>query len=146
MVANELIRYLNVQQYRYGGNEWRLGPFEIKNKAQTVANRRYADVPYYGKLYVLTSVRSFSAAVDFAMLVKDNRLGTLIGEAPGNLPDSYGDAAFFALPRSNIFMQISTKTFHRVDGEAAGRSVEPDIPCAAVDAEEALYQKIAERP
>lgn len=146
LAADELIRYLNVRQYRHGSSEWRLGPFLLKNEARTVENRRYTENTFCGKLYVLTSARSFSAAVDFAMLVKDNRIGTLIGEEPGNLPDSYGDAAFFALPHSNIFMQISTKSFHRVDGSAAGRPVEPDIPCAAEDAERELYQKIAERP
>lgn len=146
MVADEFIRYLNVREYQTWGSEWRLGAFEIKNEARTVENKRYTDAPYYGKLYVLTAAYTFSSGMDFAMLVKDNHMGTLIGEAPGNLPDSCGDVAMFSLPHSGIYMQISTKRYHRIDREQAGLPVEPDVPCAAAEAMDKLYETIAGRP
>lgn len=36
-------------------------------------------------VYVLTDVYTYSSGMDFAMLVADNHLGTLIGEPCGNL-------------------------------------------------------------
>ena len=85
--------------------------------------------------------------MEFAEFVRDNDLGTIIGEAPGNDPNSYGDVAYFSLPNSHIFMQISTKNWVRADRNAPEGLIIPDIECDIThyeDSREALYNAISE--
>ena len=142
LVGDAFISYLNTYSYRSWGMRWRLGPFVLSRAGDKVKNDRQKDLLFRGNVYVLTSAQTFSAAMDFAMLIHDNGLGTLIGEPPGNLPDSYGDVAFFSLPRSGIFMQISTKQWTRIDETLAGTPIEPEVPCPAADAMKALYREL----
>ncbi len=44
----------------------------------------YDDLTFNGPVYVLTSANSFRSAILFAQYIKDNLMGTLIGEEPGN--------------------------------------------------------------
>lgn len=61
-----------------------------------------------------------------------------------NAPNGYGDIAMFALPNSQLFMQISTKQFFRIDQDNPSDLVEPDIPCENDNAMEVLYDTIAD--
>ncbi len=132
LVADEFIRHLDVDAYKTWGCDWRLGPFLIDCPRQTVVNEG-RDVPGFdGGVYVLTSVGTFSSAMDFAMLIKDNGLGTIVGEAPGNDPDGCGDVSYFALRNSGLYLQISTKHWRRVD-DIPG-PILPDYPCDPRDA------------
>ena len=51
-----------------------------------------------GEVYVLTSQCTASSATDFAAVVKDFGLGTLVGEETGGLPTDFGDYIPFSLP------------------------------------------------
>ena len=82
--------------------------------------------------------------MNFAEYIADNHLGTLIGEAPGNTPNGYGDIAIFKLPNSQLLMQLSTKEFFRVDSENTSQLVESDIPCKREEAIGVLYETIHE--
>lgn len=144
-VADEFIRYLDVDTWNSGEYEWRFGWFRIPFKNTIVKNDRYDDLTFDGEVYILTSANSFSSAMLFPQYVKDNHMGTLIGEAPGNTPNSYGDVAMFKLPNSQLFMQLSTKEFFRVDRNNPSNLVEPDIPCESDDAMDVLYETIAGR-
>lgn len=93
-------------------------------------------------VYVLTDVYTYSSGMDFAMLVADNHLGTLIGEPCGNLPDSYGDILRFQLPHSQLNLTVSYKKWWRVDPEKTGEPVIPDILCPSEDAMEKAYELI----
>ena len=119
-----------------------MGFFYIPEKEGSIINRQYTDNLFYGKVYVLTSVRSFSAAMDFAMYVKDNHLGLIVGQASGNRADSYGDVVCFRLPESKLYMQISWKKWYRIDTSTADAFIEPDLPCAAEDALDAAFNAI----
>lgn len=141
-VANEFLKYINIDKYKTWGCVWRLGIFQIKSDTATLENNQYANLTFDGNLYILTSVSTFSAAMDFAMLVKDNHLGIIIGETSGNAPNSYGDIAYFTLPNSEIYMQISTKKWYRIDESLEHEFIEPDIPCDDEDAIEFLYNEI----
>ena len=141
-VANEFFRYLNIDSYKEWADVWRMGFFKIKNNGAERKNDNYEDFLFDGNLYLLTSVHTFSSAMDFAMLVKDNHLGTIIGEAPGNHPGSYGQIAFFTLPNSGLYMQISTKKWFRVDETLGDQLIEPDISSEAKNAVEYLYNAI----
>jgi len=77
------------------------------------------------------------------MLIKDNDLGTIVGEASGNLPGGYGDISVFKLPNSGLVMQVSTKKWYRVDTENPDEFIEPDIPCDSDTALEVLERMLA---
>ncbi len=129
LVANEFISYLDIDTYKSWGQDWRLGPFIIKSKGSTIHNERNKELLFTGNVYALTSVFTYSSAMDFAMLLTDNNLGTIIGEASGNRPGSYGDITIFKLPKSGLVMQVSTKKWYRVDTECLDEFIEPDIKC-----------------
>ena len=58
---------------------------------------------------------SFSSAMMFVQFIKDNGIGTVIGEAPGNDPNGYGEVVHFDVPNSHLFVQISRKKFKRIN-------------------------------
>lgn len=145
LVADEFIHYLDVDSYRSWGQDWRLGPLLISSEGETLTNHRYTDLVFDGNVYVLTSTGTFSSAMDFAMLISDNNLGTIVGEASGNSPRSYGDISVFRLKNSGLFMQVSTKKWHRVDESIADEFVEPDIQCNSDKALEVLLEYLRQQ-
>lgn len=134
-VIDEFLRHLDIDSYRTSAFVSRDGPFLVRHSGTLKKNDRY-DSAYDGSLYVLTDSRTFSSAMDFAMYIQDNHLGKVVGEASGNLPDSYGDTLYFSLPRSGLWLTVSSKKWERIDRNLAGKPVMPDIPC---DPKDALY-------
>jgi len=141
-VANEFFRYLDIDSYKIGTLGWRFGFIYIRLGNGIAKNDKYEDLLFNGNLYLLTSAGTFSSAMMFAQLVKDNNLGTIIGEAPGNDPNGYGEIAYFKLPNSQLFMQISTKRFYRADRECTDDLVYPDIECKSELVMDELYKLI----
>ena len=139
LVADEFISYLDTEAYMSWSCEYRLHYFEIPYEQELCTNRRKEDV-FDGNVYLLTSAASYSAAMDFAMLIQDNGLGTIVGEPCGNLPASYGEIVGYRLPNSGIYMQVSTKAWHRVDTSKEGLPILPDIDCPAKDALEKVTE------
>ena len=133
-VADEFIHYLNTETYKVWGQDWRLGSLMIKSQGSTEQNSHEREWTFSGDVYILTSIDTFSAAMDFAMLIADNDLGTIIGEASGNKPDSYGDVVIFRLPKSGLYMQCSMKKWYRLDTDCQDELIEPDIPCESAEA------------
>jgi hypothetical protein len=127
-VVNEFLRHIDTESYLSPGMTERHGPFLIEHKAVTIENQQYNTV-FDGQIYVLTNASTFSAAMDFAMYIQDNGLGTIVGEASGNLPDSYGDTLTFSLPASKLYLTVSYKKWKRIDQSKAGQPIVPDIPC-----------------
>ncbi|WII35886.1 S41 family peptidase [Paenibacillus thiaminolyticus] len=68
---------------------------------------------FTGKLYIITSPDTYSAATALATVVKDNGIGMIVGEAPGGKPSSYGDILSFELPESKFRLFISFKWIER---------------------------------
>ncbi|MBE6758867.1 MAG: hypothetical protein E7554_02100 [Ruminococcaceae bacterium] len=146
LVANEFIRYLPVDTYCVDGYIHRLGCFMLDftgDKYTVIENRRYTDLAFDGNLYLLTDSGSFSSAMLFAAYIKDNGLGTLIGEPPGNDPNGFGDIAEFRLSNSRLYMSVSTKQFFRPDRECTDRLVMPDVECGGTEAMERLPELLA---
>lgn len=140
-VATEFLKYINIDKYIEWKDEWRLGIFNIKTKQHTVKNKKKKDA-YNGNIYILTSINTFSSAMDFAMYIKDNNLGKIIGEASANNPNSYGMVSSFKLPNSKIYMQISTKKWYRINENTEEKFIEPDIYCESKEAIFKLYDTI----
>lgn len=143
MVADEFLKYVDIDGFYTWGNHVRFGNFLIKNERSFQKNHRL-DPQYSGDIYVLTNTRSFSAAMDFTMDIMDNDLGTVVGEACGNLPDSYGDVLSFQTPNSGLRFSISYKRWFRTDESKAGQPLEPDYPCPSEEAMDKAYELILE--
>lgn len=144
LVANEFIRYLPADGYEGWWCDVRFGPFLAKFRNVHHKNK-HAEPVFDGNVYVLTNVATYSSAMDFTMLIKDNGLGCVVGEASGNLPGSYGDCLYFQLPESRLVLSISGKKWYRTDQTKASELIEPDYPCAPDKAIEEVKRIIAER-
>lgn len=141
-VANEFIRYLDIDSYKVDTTEQRLGVFMVSQDDAVMENEKYADLTFFGDVYLLTDATSFSSAMLFAQYIKDNDLGTIIGEPPGNDPNGYGDIATFRLDNSGIYISVSTKKFLRASGDATDKLVMPDIECDGEAAMDMLMETI----
>ena len=142
LVADEFIKYLDVESFKIATYEWRFGMFTLTSGDGIIHNERYEDLLFNGDVYILTSSDTFSSAMLFAQYIKDNRLGKIIGEAPGLPASHYGEIATFVLPNSKLQFSVSTKFMWRADKESADSHVSPDIPCKAADAMRALYNEV----
>ncbi|QSX04671.1 S41 family peptidase [Sedimentibacter sp. zth1] len=140
-VANEFFNYMSINQYNSWDSDIRLGWYTLENRDIVIKNKK-SEPLFDGELYVLTDTWTYSAAMDFAMLVKDNRLGTLIGEPSGNSPDSFGDLLCFDLPNSHIGLGVSLKRWYRIDQTKAGDPVMPDYEVPAEEALKKAYELI----
>ena len=142
LVADEFIKYLDTEEFRITTEEIRLGFFTVSPIPEIMKNDRYSGLTFTGNVYILTSTGSFSSAMLFPQYIKDNGLGTLIGEPPGNDPNGYGDITSFSMPNSGIRFFVSTKKFVRADRNSPDRYIMPDIPCDADKAVDVLYETI----
>jgi Peptidase family S41 len=80
------------------------------------------------RLFLLTDGGTFSSGTLFAALVRDNRLGEIVGESPGNTAGFNGSELRFDIPGMDYYLNLSTARMHRPDGNASNTSsIEPDI-------------------
>lgn len=141
LVANEFIKYLNVAEYRGFDSAVRYGRHLVKNENVTYKNQKKKQV-FSGNLYVLTDTWTYSSAMDFAMLIRDNDLGIIVGQPSGNLPDGYGDCLSFQMPNSRLSISVSYKKWYRVDQAKAGEPLMPDVETAPEKALEKVCELI----
>lgn len=64
---------------------------------------------FSGNLYVLTSHDTFSSATGFSVIIKDNKIGCIVGEETSDNPTDYGCIMLFELPHTKINIQNSTE-------------------------------------
>ena len=92
---------------------------------------------------ILTSLRTFSSASNFAQCFKNYKMGTIIGEKTGGWIVCYGDKVRTKLPITEMPLSISTKKFYTIgsaDNDLHG--IIPDIEIAAEKALEYTLTKI----
>ncbi|MFZ5353260.1 MAG: S41 family peptidase [Bacillota bacterium] len=145
-VTDEFLTYFPIKQYKsFGGymrlsheaNEQRSYEFKIsedskKNKYEfpgsiNVNELKDEKLLFNGDLYIINSKYTFSSANWFGVIVKDNKLGTIVGEPTGNSPSSYGDILRFELKNSKIDFRVSHKCFIRPDEKNTSNTLEPDV-------------------
>ncbi|MGN0643102.1 MAG: S41 family peptidase [Huintestinicola sp.] len=131
-VAWEFISYLGTDSFTTVSYEQRLGFITLKSSAAKWKTAERTPV-FDGNVTILTSAESFSSAMLFALYIKDNSLGTIVGEIPGNSANGYGDIATFSLKNSGLVMTVSTKKFSRAMADS-GDYVIPDTECSKDDA------------
>lgn len=71
-----------------------------------------------------------------------NTKGVIVGEASGNLPDSYGDCLYFQLPNSKLAVSISYKKWYRIDQTKSGEPIVPDYETSSGEALDKVYELI----
>jgi hypothetical protein len=126
-VVDEFLRYLDIDRYRHFSGDVRYSK-ELaektgssrksgyrRGKPGTKRNRKVEDksLLFDGNVFVLTSPATFSSGNWFAVMIKDNDLGTIIGEPTGNAPSSYGDVPTFRMPNTGFSFTVSHKRFVR---------------------------------
>ena len=137
LVADEFLRYLPVEGYQVGSSNVRFGPIIWKNKPGQQRNQQ-AEYVFSGDIYVLTGTDSFSATVDFATLLSDNGLCTVVGRFL-KYAFSYGDILYFQTPNALLVFTVSYKYFIRPDATKSNFPLLSDVQVPAYDAmEEAL--------
>ncbi len=91
-----------------------------------------ADLGYKfeGSVYAIVGSYTFSSAADFAHVLKDFHIGTLVGEETGGLRQCFGDCPSFSMPHSGLSFSVSAKRFYAPipkPGDATHGTL-PDIP------------------
>lgn len=94
------------------------GPLILKLLADRLGHRQL-DQLSNRSLYLLTDGGTFSSAALFAVLVRDNALGLLVGEPTGNSVTFNGSEIERAVPGMRYVLHLSTARLIRPD-EAAG--------------------------
>ncbi len=64
-----------------------------------------------GRVYALIGPATFSSASDFAAVLQDFDIATLVGEETGGLRRPFGDCPRFTLPNSGLQFSVSHKRF-----------------------------------
>lgn len=80
---------------------------------------------YQGKVYVITSQCTYSAAASLAAMIKAHGLGKLIGDPTGGYVSTYGDSFSFCLPNTKLRCAVSHKF---IIGPGGARKPEPTYP------------------
>lgn len=91
---------------------------------------------FNGKVYLLTSIRTFSSAMNFAQTFKYYKIGTIIGEETGGRIVSFGDYIPTELPHTKIPLSISTKKFYTAG--ATDKDIHGVIPDIKTPSDQAL--------
>ena len=95
---------------------------DTRNKNKPINN-----LLFKGNVFLLTSLETFSSGADCAMLFKDYKIGTIVGQETGGWPTSYGDKHFFVLPKTKMNAGVSFKYFIRPSMVDNKKGVLPDI-------------------
>jgi hypothetical protein len=83
---------------------------------------------YKGKVFIIIGKATFSSAMMFATLIKDNHIATLAGETPQNgHPNHFGEMYSVKLPNTKISVRFGVKEWIRPAGKMQNNVLTPDI-------------------
>ncbi|MBQ3362339.1 MAG: hypothetical protein IJG42_00095 [Muribaculaceae bacterium] len=87
------------------------------------------DVRFDGKVFLLNSYLTFSAAADFASQFAYYKMGTIVGEETGGMTISSGDIITLLLPNTRLGLSLPFKLFYNIgaDENAPVQGVKPDV-------------------
>jgi hypothetical protein len=84
-------------------------------------------IRFKGNLFVLSDNKTNSAAVDFAVCIKDYSIGKIIGNETNQSPSNDANGCYFLLPHSNVMAMGATNYAIRPNGDpSTTRGVIPD--------------------
>jgi len=124
-VAQAFVAYLACDTCRIPDEDCRYGWYTYKKRNRTVDCA--GENGYAGNIYVLINYGTASAAMNFAMIIKDNGLGTVVGQASRNLPDMYTGVRYFSTPNAKLGISVSVNKHYRIDSSVPEWTpLEPD--------------------
>lgn len=83
---------------------------------------------FKGKVIVIIGNGTFSSAIMFATIIKDNHIAELAGEIPVNgHPNHFGEMYNTKLPNTQIDLRFGVKEWIRPSGEKTDNILRPDI-------------------
>ncbi|NMM47835.1 S41 family peptidase [Marinigracilibium pacificum] len=82
---------------------------------------------YKGKVFVMVNRQSHSQSAVAAAQIQDYGFATIVGEETGDYPSLYASIFQFALPETNITVNVSKGYIIRVNGSTKEEGVIPDI-------------------
>lgn len=102
--------------------------------------------PFKGKVTIVVGAHTFSSAILFATLIKDNKIAPIIGQVPTNgHPNHFGEMYNTKLPNTRIALRFGVKEWIRPAGK--GRETDnqlvPDVLLSAAEMTDVL--KIVEK-
>ncbi len=123
-----------------------IGPrfvFHEKDSAEFIHPRSLEDGFYTGRVYLLTSNKTFSSAGSFAWTFKECGMGKVVGEETGGMNVCYGDILSYRLPVSKITATISFKRFWQLRADENDiHGTMPDVSVPAADALDAAMKLV----
>lgn len=85
--------------------------------------------PFKGKTLIIIGPATFSSAITFATLIRDNHIAVLIGQTPVNgHPNGFGEMYYTNLPHTQIFVRFGVKEYIRPAGKKGNNELAPDMP------------------
>lgn len=98
---------------------------------------------YNGKVFIIVGKGTFSSAMMFATLVKDNNMAVIAGETPmlGH-PNKFGELYNTRLPNTKIELLFGVKRWIRPKGIVKENLLKPDILINLTDDKAALIQQV----
>lgn len=103
---------LNCETYNYIKNKTN-GSLETIASSDLISPNLTDDI-FKGKVFLLTSTRTYSSAMNLAQAVKYYKLGEINGEETGGWVVSYGDLIPLELRNTKLQMSVSTKKFYTI--------------------------------
>ena len=122
--------YLNtLRGWKMRHNEYeKMKPGEVLHYGSSVSRIEKVENPYKGKVYIVVGSGTFSSAIMFATIIKDNKLATLVGEEPQNgHPTHFGEMYGSKLPNTQLALRFGVKEWIRPAGKQAGNKLTPDL-------------------
>jgi hypothetical protein len=84
--------------------------------------------PFSGTTVIVTGPATFSSAMTFATLIRDNHIAKLIGQTPVNgHPNGFGEMYYTNLPHTQVFVRFGVKQHIRPAGNIGDTNLTPDI-------------------
>lgn len=133
-----LFSYITDKKYSWGAKSWKISqPFKkyLQTQGDTISpylnqkngsvweseicapevNKFKSNTIFKGNIYFITGPFTFSSAMAMVDVVKTYKIGTIIGEPPGELVMDFGEAFIIDLPNSHIKIQSTTAFSHGAD-------------------------------
>jgi hypothetical protein len=121
--ARPVRRFVLDLRYNSGGDGSKVLQF-----VHEVIRRRVLDQP--GRFVVLTSGKTFSAAVLWLSQLREHTSAVIVGEAAGAARNHSGDAGTFTLPASGMQLQVSTLRHYGTRSDDTSSAELPGFPVA----------------
>lgn len=152
MLGDLLFSYITNKKYSWGTKSWKISetyknylkaggdtasPY-LKEPVNSIwagedncvpqTNQFRNDALFEGNVFFITGPFTFSSAMAVADVVKEYKIGTIIGEPTGEFVKDFGEAFVINLPNSNIKIQSTSSFSHGVNcNKKQNGPVLPDI-------------------